>query len=106
VDSKIDTLSSSSKRKTGYKHESQNMLVNPNIHDTEDIFSWEFNVLKIKDKMGLINSLGRIFESLLSIDNLGIYICMYICVYVYMCKYILMNIYIQMIIYVCTHIYI
>lgn len=50
----------------------RNMLVNVDINDSEDIFSWEFNVLKIKDKNGLVNALGRIFENLLLLDNLGI----------------------------------
>jgi hypothetical protein len=77
-----------------HQKENRNMLVNIDGDDKEDIFSWDFNVLKIKDKIGLVNSLGRIFESLLSIDNLGMCVCVYVCIYMYIYVYIYLCIYI------------
>ena len=47
-------------------------LVDHSIAAPADLFSWDFDVLQIRDKNGLINSLGRLIESLNLIEALGI----------------------------------
>jgi GAF domain-containing protein len=47
-------------------------LVDPNIVPPADLFTWEFDVLRIKDKNCLVNALGLVFQSLNLLDTLGI----------------------------------
>lgn len=47
-------------------------LVNSDIIPPKDIFSWDFNVLNIENRNGLVNALGLIFDSLNLLDSLGI----------------------------------
>lgn len=47
-------------------------LVDPNIVPPADLFTWEFDVLRIRDKSCLVNALGLIFQSLNLLDTLGI----------------------------------
>lgn len=47
-------------------------LVDPNIVPPADLFTWEFDVLRIRDKNCLVNALGLVFQSLNLLDKLGI----------------------------------
>lgn len=47
-------------------------LVDPNIVPPADLFTWEFDVLQIRDKNCLVNALGLVFQSLNLLDTLGI----------------------------------
>ena len=47
-------------------------LVSRDITPPEDLFSWDFNVLRIDDRNGLVNALGLIFHSLHLLESLGI----------------------------------
>lgn len=62
---------SSSSRREGI-NERILTLVDHSVAAPHDLFSWDFDVLQIRDKNGLINSLGRLIESLNLLDALGI----------------------------------
>lgn len=48
------------------------VLVNPSIPIPSDLFQWEFNVLKYTEKPVLCNLMGKMFETLLSLSEIGV----------------------------------
>mmetsp|Transcript_2306 Transcript_2306/g.3159 ORF Transcript_2306/g.3159 Transcript_2306/m.3159 type:complete len:1128 (-) Transcript_2306:365-3748(-) len=48
------------------------ILVNPSIPIPSDLFQWDFNVLKYTEKPVLCNLMGKLFETLLSLSEIGI----------------------------------
>jgi len=48
------------------------MLVNPSVELPHDIFDWEFDVLNIKDSVLLCSIIGKFFDTLLNVEDLGV----------------------------------
>ena len=57
---------------TGEYKEQIVCLVDPDMEVPSDLFSWEFDVLQIESKAGLVNALGLLFKSMNILDALDI----------------------------------